>query len=295
MSPSRLFWGLIISGIGILILLSNLGYLPNTFWQDVWRLWPIILVLWGISILFSGKRSLGIWLSAIIIFIIVIGISFFGFIYNHNHTSFETTKISQDIKGDVKSGELDVSIGAVSLEMDSSIDKFVSGTADTASGVNISDSIEEGVQKVKIHQLPGNIFFWGKNAKNTLDIRITNLLPLDIKINAGASKMDLDFSDIKVQNLEINSGATSAEIKLGDNIEKIKVSISCGASDFNIKIPEDYSLKVTNKSGLSGNNLSELGLSRNGEVWQSSDYDTNNKVIEITFESGASNLDIGKY
>ncbi len=223
------------------------------------------------------------------------GISVFGVLYNHNKTISSTTSISEDVDSKAKGGEIDINVGAVALNIDSGGDKFVSGKADTLSGVNVTDSMEGETQKLKIDQIPDRAIFWGRNTKNTLDVDVTKNLPLDIKINAGATKIDADLSKSMIKTLEIDSGATSADIKIGDKSNYAKINISCGASSFDIRVPDDYSLKVTNKSGLSGNNLSSLNLIKNGEEWTSSDYNTNDKKIDILFESGASSLNISRY
>ena len=47
MSENRrpVFAGLILIVIGLLFFLNNLGYISG----DVWRFWPLILVIWGIK------------------------------------------------------------------------------------------------------------------------------------------------------------------------------------------------------------------------------------------------------
>ena len=37
--------------LGILFLLSNFHILPERIWADVWRMWPLILILIGLRML----------------------------------------------------------------------------------------------------------------------------------------------------------------------------------------------------------------------------------------------------
>jgi predicted membrane protein len=49
-------WAVALIGIGILALLDGLGVID--LWGGLWRLWPIILIVWGISLLRKrGKCS----------------------------------------------------------------------------------------------------------------------------------------------------------------------------------------------------------------------------------------------
>ena len=40
-----LFWPLILIGLGALLLLQNLGYLPAGLWPALAQLWPVIFIL----------------------------------------------------------------------------------------------------------------------------------------------------------------------------------------------------------------------------------------------------------
>ena len=50
MKFSNLFWALILIAIGLLFLFSNFGWVDFN-WSSIWRLWPLVLIFWGISIL----------------------------------------------------------------------------------------------------------------------------------------------------------------------------------------------------------------------------------------------------
>jgi len=41
----KVFWGLVLILIGVLILLDNLGYLSH----DIIRFWPVLVIIWGIK------------------------------------------------------------------------------------------------------------------------------------------------------------------------------------------------------------------------------------------------------
>jgi len=50
----NLFWGFVLIAFGILFLLDNLGYAD--FSEIIHNLWPLLLVLWGLSILLHPHR-----------------------------------------------------------------------------------------------------------------------------------------------------------------------------------------------------------------------------------------------
>jgi len=46
---------LVLIFIGGVFLLQNAGYLPPNFWVNLWRLWPLVLVLAGIELLLAHR------------------------------------------------------------------------------------------------------------------------------------------------------------------------------------------------------------------------------------------------
>jgi len=48
-------FGLLLVALGILFLLDNFTYLP--VWHYVWRFWPLILIVFGLSKIFSSIKK----------------------------------------------------------------------------------------------------------------------------------------------------------------------------------------------------------------------------------------------
>ena len=54
--------GVVWTGFGVILLLGNLGYLPVASWTAVLRLWPFLLVVWGLDLLFGRQKW---WVAAL--------------------------------------------------------------------------------------------------------------------------------------------------------------------------------------------------------------------------------------
>ena len=64
-----LFGGLVILLIGVLALLYTMGFVSHDFWHAVAPFWPILLILWGASIIL-GRH----WFSRFILFLVALAI-----------------------------------------------------------------------------------------------------------------------------------------------------------------------------------------------------------------------------
>jgi len=47
--------GLFLVFLGIVFLLNNLGLVPSNVWNQVWKFWPVLLMLLGLRLL-AGKN-----------------------------------------------------------------------------------------------------------------------------------------------------------------------------------------------------------------------------------------------
>jgi hypothetical protein len=49
-----LVWGIILIALGTVFLLDRLGL---DAWDTLWRLWPVILIVWGASKVLDGLKA----------------------------------------------------------------------------------------------------------------------------------------------------------------------------------------------------------------------------------------------
>ena len=122
-----------------------------------------------------------------------------------------------------------------------------------------------------------------------------NKTPLwNIKLELGAAKANLDFSEYKVKNFSFHTGATSTKLKFGDKTEMIKVHIEMGAAALKIYIPDNSGCEIKNDMILISKDFE--GFSKIGKGHYISDnYDSTVNKIFIEFDGGISSLKILRY
>lgn len=58
-------------GLGLLLLFNNLGWLPWSTWDVVWRFWPIILIMWGLQMMLGRNLVSKLILSVVAVLVIL--------------------------------------------------------------------------------------------------------------------------------------------------------------------------------------------------------------------------------
>lgn len=297
MNPGRFFWGFAIIIFGLMLLAGNLGLIPIGFWQHLWRFWPVALIILGAGFIFSKEKRSGWFLASLIILILILAGSLIWWSYDvSDQTSIETV-VSENYYSEASSLEVDINYGAADLKVaETSDSKAIIGTINSFGEPNVTREVKDGKEKIVVDQLKEGPRLWGvSNNKNELNLKIIDKVPLDLIVNTGASKFDLDLEKIKLNKLNINCGASSGNIKIGQEKKEISISIKSGASSFNLLVPKDAGLNISNKSGLSSTNFNDIGLNRDDKNYKSENFDSAAQKINLTFETGASSIKIEQY
>jgi len=71
---STILWPVVLITAGVLLLLTNLGYLSASTWNLIWRFWPVILIALGVDVLIGRRSTLGTIISAAVFIILAGGI-----------------------------------------------------------------------------------------------------------------------------------------------------------------------------------------------------------------------------
>jgi hypothetical protein len=141
-------------------------------------------------------------------------------------------------------------------------------------------------------------FFFGPSRKREFDGKFTTILPVKLEINSGATNFDLDLSKLKVESLNLNTGASNGQIVFGKNVALVKASVKTGASKIEIKVPKGTGVKLRyNVNGLNNRDFAPgLNLNRESDDrYVSKDYETAANKIELDIDAGVSNIQIVEY
>src|SRR5512136_782073 len=112
----RLFWPIILIGVGAILLLSNLGVIQGNPWTIIFQLWPVLLIALGLEILLGGSTGwravasalLGLALVGGILWVLIAQPAIPGL--NFGSSNLQTTNVSHPLDG-VESATADLSFG----------------------------------------------------------------------------------------------------------------------------------------------------------------------------------------
>jgi len=305
MKTSHIFWGLLFIGLGLLVLINNFTTIFMD-WATIWKLWPLVVVLLGLSILVKHKHGKGVIAGlAAIILALAIFASFktathffsndFEVVYgdegNHN---FETTKYTESFDSTLTFATLNFDAGAGSFNISNTTDNLFDATTEgRKDNFYLKRYDSDTTSKIEFKMQKTRFRIGVDNYKNRVDMSLNSNVVWDMNFDVGAASMEFDLTELKTQNIDVDMGAASITIKLGNLYSRTKLSIDAGASDINIYVPKESGCKISTDGALSSKHFNEF------EKISSNHYETENYTgaenkIYIEIDSGVSSISVDR-
>jgi len=303
MKNSGIFWGLIFVAIGALLLLGNFGFVTIN-WMTIANLWPIILIFWGISWLFSGLKYgwiLTLFFTLVLVFCVfamALGSNFSEMMNRYSASNITTQSLLAESSAVVTNADFSINTGAGVITLDDTTSKLIDASISSNIGsYALTENIANNKETValKMNSVASNTWFLGQSIKNTVQLKLNPAVIWDnFNVIAGASKIDLDLSKYLVENTSISAGASTIVLRFSDFANLANVNVSAGASKITIEVPKSVGCNVIIDSGLSSKTLS--GFSKIDEkTYQSEDYASQTKKINLNINAGASTINVSRY
>lgn len=333
MRNDKLIPGLILVVIGAAILLANYGYL-HFHWWNVFRLWPIFLVIGGVNLVFAHNKSY--WATAIKIIVVVAGLGLlffgnFGERYNFwpgNHFTYSDDRDDDDSnnnnnnkdddddddddnnKGDskmaingtfnepysasVKVARLNISGGGTVYNLSDTTNQLFNAVTKDSKAKYELSKSKDDSVTVLDFHMQKHNGFNFDSDKNEADMRLSPIPEWEINVETGATKLDFDLSKFKVRQLKLHGGAASFNVKLGQPLAMTDVDISTGVSSVDINIPQNAACSVETDSGLSDNHFEGFNKTSDNN-YETPGFASAKNKIHIHISGGLSDFKVRKY
>jgi hypothetical protein len=287
-------------------LLQNTGYLPPNAWQNMWRLWPVILVLAGLELLLAHRVPWPV-LASVATLVLIAG----AFATNLNlgasaaASGAVTRAVPTNLAGatqatvTVRFGAGELNIGPlVQPGSDQLALMTYAGPAELEPTPRYSPT-SGGVgrleyQTTDAHAAPRLPPFFGSRDTETVHMDL-NLAPnvaiASLQVQTGATNAHLDLSNLNVNSTDISVGAASAWIRLPEAAGKTTTHISSGAATITLEIPQGVAAQVRHSGGLSTLDIDETRFPEVSDgLYRSADYGSASNQVDLSIDTGLTTI-----
>jgi hypothetical protein len=314
MKYKNLFWAILLIAIGLLFMLGNFG-LIHFNWYSFWRLWPLILVFWGIAIL----PIKDLFKFVLLIAAIAIAIIFFNRIdesrpwyfrfhndFDKNEFRFWDSEKDNDITYNYRDQNLTVPFDSLAkkgiLNLDAAAGNFTISDTTTdflafnktgdVGNYELTSSDLNGVKSISLKMSEGRVRHNIK--KNSVKIKLNPQPAWNLELNIGAAELDLDLRGYKIDTALFSAGASSIDIRIGDKNPVTVIDFDAGASSITVKVPKASGCQVSSKSFMVSREFE--GLEKTGEnVYQSPGFANSTNKVFINVQTAISKIRIERY
>ncbi|MEX2160381.1 MAG: toast rack family protein [Anaerolineales bacterium] len=264
MSRHNVFWGVILILIGAIFLADTFGGLT----LGIRLIWPLLIVALGVYILMGSS-----WASK----------------------DLETQEVSVPLDGAKQASiRLEHGAGRVRISGAASKGALLSGSFEAMrmetrkSGSKLDVRLRTAVEDAAFWVFPWN---WHRGRRGW-DFSLNPDVPIALKIETGASENRLDLSELTIERLDIDTGASSTTVVMPKKAGHTDAEISGGAASFDITIPKGVAARIEVQSGLGSVNVDEGRFPRAGKAYQSENYKSAANTLDLRIEVGVSSVSI---
>lgn len=299
MKTGRFFWGAFFVVLGLLLLLHNLDFV-RVDWSFTWKLWPVLLIVWGLSKFTDNKP---IRAGLMVLNGIVFGVMLFGFFsfewFNPDWETGTTTRYTQHLSEPMESpterAYFRFEAGAGKFVMETTSNDLVEAHTDNNLGQFVLDkSQDDETANVTLRMRDRKVFRGFRGLRNHADIRLNTLPTWNMRFGVGACKLLLDLTPYKTEKIDVDAGVSMVRIKLGDRSEKTQVRVKTGVSSVRIDVPSSVGCEIRDNAHVGSTSYD--GFSETGDgYWQSENFASASKKIYIDVQTGVTSVRIERY
>ncbi len=306
MSYRKIFWGLLLVLIGVLFILKNTGVLFFT-WHSMWHLWPVILILWGISII-PVKDWIKLVLSLATVLVTFVAVQYYGpkdshewnfeWNDNRNNDDEDSTKVynnvmSEDFDSLTKFAELKLNIGVGKFSIKDTTYKLIEVKHDNDNAnYSMTAKAEDSLTIIDLSLEKGE-FNDGK-VSNNVNLKLNPNPIWDLDLNVGAAEVKFDLSGFKTRNVKVQGGASDIELKLGAALPLTDLKVEAGAASIMIRIPESAGCEIISNTFMSSKDFKGFTKVAN-QKYQTPNFAASANKIMINLQAGVARVDVERY
>lgn len=284
-----IFGAVILIGIGGFFLAQNLGLVDWYAVQDLWKFWPVLLILLGLETIFGRSSGVGALVSVLVAISLIAGL--FWYVGVPFGAAATRTQVSQPLEG-ARMAEVTIRHGAgqlrlsdhnqAALLLDGQVAVRPGGLRQEYRLSGVTGKLELRSDRPTLIAEKGGDWLW--------DLRLNPAVPTRLELRLGAGEAELDLSRLILTGLEVETGAGKSRITLPGR-SRFEGRVSGGVGETEIIIPPGVAARVEVSGGIGGTEVAGT-FDRDGRYYTTPGYDRADDRIDLRVSNGIGKVTI---
>jgi hypothetical protein len=291
----------ILIGAGIVFLLNNLDVLPWSIWNQVWRLWPIVLIAIGLDLII-GRRNTAL---SLIIVLLLVGGGVAFLLYNGGFApmgNLATTNLNVPLSG-AKSANVTLDLGTGNLTLDSSADSesLATGTLEYFQGRSTPQTSVSTVgdqEILTLRQNDANGFdlgvLFGAGRSPNWDVHLDPKVPMTFKATLGTGNSTIDLSNSQASVVDIDSGTGNTTVDFPTSAGQITSTINGGVGNLNLTIPDGLETRIDVSKGIGNIDVDDRFTKQGNDTYITKGYNDAKNKLTLKLDVGIGNVEVSQ-
>lgn len=277
-------------------------------WPILRTYWPLILIFVGLGKMWDATRarqtpsgavrpgvSVGGTIGALAFVLVLVALFWHGraFSHNRNRDGFaQHFAHSVDTQG-AKSVDVSLEVGAGELNINSGASHLLDADfrySDSYETPRVEYNVTGGVGHLRVAQGDSGSVHFG-TSHNNWDLRFSDEVPLQLKVELGAGRGHLKLRDLEVTRLDMSLGAGQLDLDLtGDRRADLVGDLEGGVGQATIRLPRNVGVIVTASGGIGS--INARGLRQNGDEYTNESYGKTPVTIRLKVQGGVGQISL---
>jgi hypothetical protein len=293
----RLFWPIILIGVGSILLLTNLGVIQGNPWSIIFQLWPVLLIALGLEILLGGSTGWRAVMSAVLGLALVGGILWILIAQppipglNFSYSNLQTTNISQPLNG-VESARAELSFGAGSSKVYALSDSnnLIEGQLQTYSPPNFSVSTSGNRATIVLGAGPVSVpVVFPAIAEEKWEVGLNSSVTYQIDLNIGVGQSSIDLAKLDISGGTIDGGVGTSEFYLPGK-GTYRLNINGGVGSIRLYVPSNLAVRAEVDGGLGSFNRLPSMQEVSHDVYETPGFSTADNAVTLIIDGGVGSI-----
>ncbi|HET7012170.1 MAG TPA: DUF5668 domain-containing protein [Anaerolineales bacterium] len=273
---------ILLIGLGVLLLLSNLGVISESIWPTLLQMWPVVLIVFGLDILIGRRSIWGSLLLAVLILAVLAGGYWLSTVSTARAGPESVERVTVPSEG---ATQADVSIrpavGALRVEAGSSGGPYLEASVPLLPGEKLGQKVAESGSSVSIDlQTEGIVVLPVVSVRGQAWIvRLNPDLETELTLGMGAGEIRVDGADLRLTALDADLGVGQIILELGPEVRR--VDVESGIGRIVIVVPAGALARIDAEVALGDVDVPD-GYRKSGDAYVSPGWTSSSTAIEIS-------------
>jgi len=305
---ASLVFPLLVIAFGVLMLMWR--WLPDfNPWPVLGKYWPLFLILVGAGMFWDHAQRqrapgpapafpVGSTVGTVVFLLVLASLlwrdrsferhGWISAVNNSGHRGHETQVVELN---DARAVRMNVEMPAGQLRINGGAERLLEADfyqGDAWHAPSVDYSVSDGIGTLRVGQQSASQVM--VNSDNIWNLKVSDEVPLELKVDVGAGRSDLNLSKVDLTRLELNIGAGQANVNLtGERGKDLQAVIQGGVGEAIVQLPKNVGVVATVHGGLGSVDVHGLKKDEDGQYVNAA-YGKSPNTLRLTVEGGIGHI-----